>query len=72
VACSHCYGIPEAEILEISSGARTKSDAKGWFSLKLRRQAHGYLRLRASKEGYSVWEDYVEEGPALIILLQRE
>ncbi|MGA9771414.1 MAG: hypothetical protein WBV94_20440 [Blastocatellia bacterium] len=65
-------GLPNVDILDINSGARTTSNSGGTFTLKVKETSKGWARVQVSKEGYEIWEEYVETKSGLIILLRRK
>ncbi|HEX5735712.1 MAG TPA: CHAT domain-containing protein [Blastocatellia bacterium] len=61
-----------AEVIDVRSGNRVHSDSEGRFTLKVNETSNGWARIRVSKGGYVVWEDYVRIGSNLVVPLQRQ
>ena len=65
-------GLPDADILDVNGSKRTRTDREGMFTLEVKETSEGWGRLQAFKEGYEIWEEYVETKSGLIILLRRK
>ena len=64
--------ISGANILDVATGALTQSDKEGRFKIKTQKTTNGMIRIRATKDGFQAWEDYIDPKDGLIISLQEK